>query len=237
MSSTSEHAAAPGGMMLHALRPMGARDVSDVAEIEREAFPTTWPPTPFRKELSNGLARYLVACERLERARDDTPLPTEAPGPRPSLMGRLLSGLRPALQREQRSLRPSDEALLSGYVGIWFMVDEAHITAIASRESHRGKGVGELLLVGTVELALLRGLRVVTLEVRVSNEPAKSLYRKYGFAEVGLRKRYYADNNEDAYVMTTDPIASPEYRERFAELVSQHQARWGRSLRVVTADG
>lgn len=223
--------------MPHALRPMELRDIAEVAEIEREAFPTTWPPTPFRKELSNRLARYLVAWERQEEgARALPPPPEAAPAPRPGLLGRLLGGLRPkGRTRTQGPERPLGEALVSGYVGIWFMADEAHITSIASRDAHRGKGVGELLLIGTVELALLRGSRVVTLEVRVSNEPAKALYRKYDFHEMGVRKNYYTDNNEDAYVMTTDPITSAGYGKRFEELVSRHQERWGRSDRIVTS--
>ncbi len=222
-------------LMPHALRPMELRDIAEVAEIEREAFPTTWPPTPFRKELSNRLARYLVTFERREERAPVPPPPEPAPAPRPGLLGRLLGGLRQrGRARTQGPDRLPGEALVSGYVGIWFMVDEAHITSIASRDTHRGKGVGELLLIGAVELALLRGSRVVTLEVRVSNEPAKALYRKYDFHEMGVRKNYYTDNNEDAYVMTTDPIASPGHRTRFDDLVARHRERWGRSDRTVT---
>jgi [ribosomal protein S18]-alanine N-acetyltransferase len=223
-------------LMPHALRPMELRDLGDVAEIEREAFPTTWPPTAFRRELSNRLARYLVAFERREEGAPAPPPPETVPAPRPGLLGRLLGGLRAGGRaRNLGPDRPPGEALVSGYVGIWFMADEAHITSIASRDAHRGKGVGELLLIGAVELALLRGSRVVTLEVRVSNEPAKTLYRKYDFHEMGVRKNYYTDNNEDAYVMTTDPITSPGYRTRFDDLVSRHRERWGRSDRSVTS--
>ncbi|WBL35221.1 hypothetical protein O0235_10520 [Tepidiforma flava] len=58
----------------------------------------------------------------------------------------------------------------------------------------------------------------VTLEVRVSNEAARALYRRYGFYEVGIRKRYYADNHEDAIIMTTERLDSPPYRERLERL-------------------
>jgi len=65
------------------------------------------------------------------------------------------------------------------------------------------------------------GARWMTLEVRVSNEPAKALYHKYGFKIVSTRPRYYSDNNEDAYIMWTDEITLPDYRRMFAD----HKAR------------
>ena len=94
-------------------------------------------------------------------------------------------------------------------MGISLIDEAAHITSIASHFRFRGMGIGELLLIGTVEVALFKQLNNVTLEVRVGNEIAQSLYRKYGFKEIGVRKRYYLDNGEDALIMTTDPITTP----------------------------
>ena len=74
---------------------------------------------------------------------------------------------------------------------------------------------------------MARRAAAVTLEVRVSNDIAKALYSKYGFTERGVRKSYYADNREDAIIMTTDPILSPEYAELFHRLRLDHQRRWG----------
>ena len=65
----------------------------------------------------------------------------------------------------------------------------------------------------------------MTLEVRVSNRGAQSLYDKYGFKRAGVRKRYYLDNNEDAYIMTTESILSAEYKETFARLKGLHAQR------------
>ncbi len=126
---------------------------------------------------------------------------------------------------------PPDPIL--GYVSVWTMGSDAHIVGIAVREKHRGWGIGELLLIGAVEAGLRQGLEAVTLEVRVSNSVAQALYVKYGFREVGLRKRYYRDNNEDALIMTTDPIASVAFQEAFRRLVADHEARWGRVARTV----
>jgi len=71
----------------------------------------------------------------------------------------------------------------------------------------------------------------MTLEVRESNWVAINLYRKYGFEQKGLRKAYYADNREDALIMTTEPILRPEYREFFVALAREHTARWGAAER------
>jgi len=88
-----------------------------------------------------------------------------------------------------------------GYVGIWFIVDEAHISTIAVHPNYRGHGLGERLLQRVLEYALNKEATTVTLEVRVSNQAALNLYYKYGFEVVGNRPRYYRDNNEDAYLM------------------------------------
>ncbi|KML04139.1 ribosomal protein S18-alanine N-acetyltransferase [Rossellomorea marisflavi] len=94
-----------------------------------------------------------------------------------------------------------DEGQIAGYCGVWIVVDEAHITNVAVLPSHRGKGYGELLMRKIMEMAIESGARVMTLEARVSNVSAQSLYRKLGFQDGGIRKRYYSDNQEDALVM------------------------------------
>jgi len=90
-----------------------------------------------------------------------------------------------------------------GYAGMWQVLDEGHITNIAVHPEFRRSGVGSQLLNELLKEARRRGIKALTLEVRKSNEAAKSLYRKYGFEEGGLRKAYYADNNEDAIIMWT----------------------------------
>ncbi len=88
-----------------------------------------------------------------------------------------------------------------GYGGMWVIVDEAHVTNIAVYPEHRGKKNGERLLRMMMAEASARGARRMTLEVRVSNEVAKRLYRKLGFVDAGVRKGYYTDNHEDALIM------------------------------------
>ena len=189
-------------------------DIDQVAAIEREAFPTLWPPTAYRREIKNHMAEYLVCVREGEYVAVD-------PGAR---------GLARIFRRNRRRA-PVHRRLVVGFVGLWFMAGDAHIVAIAVREASRRQGLGELLLIGSVELAMSRGAQVVTLEARVSNEPAKALYVKYGFEQVGLRRAYYADNREDAAIMTTPNIASVDYRELFERLCAEFEERRGAAVR------
>ncbi|MBI4339420.1 MAG: ribosomal protein S18-alanine N-acetyltransferase [Chloroflexi bacterium] len=215
-----------------AIRPMRPEDIPQVADIEREAFPTTWPPTPFRRELGNKLARYLVA--RAERDSPAALAASPAAADSPSLVVRLMDGFRNLFgEGHGVPAEPAMEDLMGGYVGIWFVLDEAHIISIAVRASLRRMGVGELLTMAAVELAMARRAKHVTLETRVSNYPAQALYEKYGFQRVGLRKAYYSDNNEDAYIMTVESILSPAYQEKFQALVDAFSQRRGQAARIL----
>jgi ribosomal-protein-alanine N-acetyltransferase len=112
--------------------------------------------------------------------------------------------------------RCGDEVV--GFAGMWLMVDEAHVTTFAVRRAWRRHGLGERLLVALLDLAMARGAREATLEVRPSNVPARRLYEKYGFRLMGLRPRYYSDNHEDALIMTTDELDGAPMRGRLTEL-------------------
>jgi len=105
-----------------------------------------------------------------------------------------------------------------GYGGMWLMVDEAHITTFAIAPAWRRQRIGERLLLGFVDVAIARFAREMTLEVRLSNLPARRLYEKFGFRPVGVRPRYYSDDHEDALIMTTLPLAEAAMAERLARL-------------------
>ncbi len=105
-----------------------------------------------------------------------------------------------------------------GFAGLWVMVDEAHVTTFAVDPRWRRRGVGERLLLALLDIAVARRAREATLEVRLSNMPARRLYEKYGFRPVGIRPRYYSDNGEDALIMTTEPLDSGSVRDRIAAL-------------------
>lgn len=88
-----------------------------------------------------------------------------------------------------------------GHCGMWIVLDECHITNIAVLKEYRGHGIGEQLLRESVALCLELAVKSMTLEVRVSNEVAQNMYRKLGFQDGGIRKKYYTDDREDALVM------------------------------------
>ena len=96
-----------------------------------------------------------------------------------------------------------------GYDGFWVIGDEIHISTIAVHPGWRGKGLGELLLQNTLFIAQKNPITMVTLEVREGNKTAQSLYKKYQFQEVGVRKKYYRDTQEDAVLMTLSPLDAP----------------------------
>jgi [ribosomal protein S18]-alanine N-acetyltransferase len=104
------------------------------------------------------------------------------------------------------------------YAGMWMMVDEAHITTFAVHPRWRRQGIGERLLLTLLDLARGRRAREATLEVRLSNLAARRLYEKYGFRPVGLRPRYYSDDNEDALIMTTEQLDTPRMQARIDRL-------------------
>jgi ribosomal-protein-alanine N-acetyltransferase len=105
-----------------------------------------------------------------------------------------------------------------GYAGLWLMVDEAHVTTFAIHPSWRRRRLGERLLIALLDLAIERRASEATLEVRLSNLPARRLYEKFGFRPVGIRPRYYSDDNEDALIMTTERLDSPAMVGRIARL-------------------
>ncbi len=109
------------------------------------------------------------------------------------------------------ALRAGDKII--GYVGMWVILDEAHITNIAVDPAYRRRGLGEMMLVRMFEKAKEHGASRMTLEVRVSNTGAQALYRKLGFADRGLRKGYYTDSNEDAIIMWKDDLGPQKSKE------------------------
>ena len=118
-----------------------------------------WSKDSFKKELSNNLAKYLVA---------------------------------------------KVDGKVAGYVGIWFVVDEGHITNVAVHEDYRGQKIGDQLIKELVQVCKDNKIVSMTLEVRTSNTVAQNLYRKYGFKMAGIRKEYYSNNKEDAIIMWND---------------------------------
>lgn len=188
------------------VEPMRWQDVPEVMSIEHQAFTLPWSDYTYRHEiLENTQSHYFVA-----RRVDQLP-----PLPRHWLM---------------RWLRRERRAPIVGYGGFWLVVDESHISTIASDANWRGRGIGELMLLAMIERSFELGASMVTLEVRASNVVAQNLYRKYGFVNVGRRAQYYRDNNEDADLMTVERINTDEYQRHLTELHAALQDRLRRDV-------
>ena len=94
-----------------------------------------------------------------------------------------------------------ESSTLIGYVGVMFVLDEVHVNTIGTLPGHEGRGVATSLLADALDAARAQGARRATLEVAVSNERAQALYHRFGFAPVGVRRRYYERTGEDALVL------------------------------------
>ncbi len=104
--------------------------------------------------------------------------------------------------------------LVVGYAGLMFGPDEAHVTTLAVHPSWHRHQIGTRLMANLVRASAARGARHLTLEVRMSNEPAQAMYRRFGFEVEGVRKNYYAESNEDALIMWSRDVDTPAYAHR-----------------------
>ncbi|MDA8194039.1 MAG: ribosomal protein S18-alanine N-acetyltransferase [Thermaerobacter sp.] len=92
------------------------------------------------------------------------------------------------------------------YGGMWIILDESHVTNVAVHPDYRGHHLGDRMMRGLMERARLLGVQRMTLEVRRSNQVAQNLYHKLGFIQLGVRRGYYTDTREDAFIMWKDPL-------------------------------
>ncbi len=194
------------------IRSMKDRDIPQVAEIDREAFPGEWifhSHTSYEQDLNNPAARYIVAYTEF----------TQIGVHQLSWFKQLFN-----LNHSPDGGKPTTEYIV-GFAGFWLMLKDAHITTIAARNNYRRIGIGEGLLISIIELATQLNANVVTLEARASNEIAQTLYKKYGFQVAGRRLRYYSDNGEDAVLMNTDNINAASFQACFRQLKMAHAQR------------
>lgn len=143
--------------------------------------------------------------------------------PRPWSPSLFLSELAQRGTRSYLVARAQGEVV--GYAGMMFMGREAHVTNIAVDPAFHGRKVGTRLLLTIINEAIARGAEVVSLEVRVSNHVAQSMYVKFGFSVVGTRKGYYIETNEDAYIMEASNVSSTGYRLLLQEIRTELEGR------------
>jgi ribosomal-protein-alanine N-acetyltransferase len=165
---------------------MALVDLAQVVAIENASFSQPWPERAFRYELTakkHGIFLVVRPAPRWDLGVPGAWQAATGVGPGPVL----------------------------GYVGGWMLVDELHVATVAVHDRWRQRGLGELLLLALLGRAADQGAKRATLEVRVSNLAGQGLYQKYGFRIVSLQERYYADNDEDAYIMATPSFSSAEF--------------------------
>jgi ribosomal-protein-alanine N-acetyltransferase len=192
---------------------MRYEDIAQVVQIDREAFPGEWvfrSQSAYKQDLSNPSIRYVVASRKTAVSESEGQARQKLPW------------FKQLFSRERRLSTSED---IVGFCGFWMMMQEAHIVAIGVRDSYRRLGIGEGLLMATIELAQTMNANVVTLEVRASNTIAQELYRKYGFQVVGRRLRYYSSNGEDAIIMSTANITSMSFQAAFQQLKRAYAQR------------
>ena len=136
--------------------------------------------------------------------------------PRPWSAGLFLSELA---QRGSRAYFVARNAgRVVGYAGVMILGDEGHVTNIAVDPGFHRHKIGTRLMLALVQASKDRKVRSMTLEVRKANAGAQSMYRKFGFQTVGVRKGYYVETGEDAYIMWAEGLFTPEYDRRITQI-------------------
>ena len=145
-------------------------------------------------------------------------LPIErASYPLPWTQGVFDSEIEMMRRGERHYVVAREGAVVVGYAGAMFVIDDAHVTNIAVAPGRQRQGIATRLMADLAWAAIGRDCHALTLEVRASNTGAQALYREFGFVPAGVRQRYY-ENVEDAIVMWCNDIALPEYQERLRAL-------------------
>ena len=102
-----------------------------------------------------------------------------------------------------------------GYMGIWKIIEEAHVTNLSVHPDFQNQKIAHRLLLDAVDECYREKIKYITLEVRVTNKKAIHLYEKFGFKSLGVRKKYYQDNNEDALIMWSENIFDKKYKNLY----------------------
>jgi ribosomal-protein-alanine N-acetyltransferase len=199
------------------LQPLTAEQLLAVVELDQLCFGQLWTLDGYKRELDSPNSDLLVieeiSSKELEVIGQSTQYGRENSAPT-------------ALSQEGDS--PLERSLV-GIGCLWAILEEAHITILGVHPSYRGQGLGQALLYALLKKARKRRLEWATLEVRASNRPAQSLYEKFGFQEVGRRRRYYKDTGEDALILWRSGLQTPEFQQTLSEWHSSISDRFADS--------
>lgn len=181
------------------LTPLNADFLPEIVQLDQDCFGGLWSPEAYQRELDspNSVLLGLVQSEEARQAQSD-PAPD---GP------------------------DSSHSRLFAMGCLWSVCEEAHVTLLAVHKLHRRQGMGQALLGHLLQWGQQRGLEWATLEVRVSNTAALGVYRTFGFAPVGRRRRYYADTGEDALVLWRNGLQELDFQPLLQRVMQQATVR------------
>jgi [ribosomal protein S18]-alanine N-acetyltransferase len=188
------------------LRYMRLADISQVVNIDRVSFDTPWSARSYSYEIEESQYSHMVSLE-YETTKS-------------------VNGWRRWMRGLRGGTLTSTERTIVAYGGLWNIMDEAHISTIATHPDWRGRGWGEIVLAAMVRRAISLNAGYIVLEVRVSNHVAKTLYEKYEFVVHDVKPNYYRHNNEDAYdmrLMLGDMAMYQRFEVRWQNLIARHQ--------------
>jgi len=163
--------------------------LGEVLELDHLCFGGLWTLEAYQRELNSPNSVLLGLSPSLASPTHPSPL-------------------APLFEKPLARLRPSP---LLAMGCLWAILDEAHITILAVHPHYQRQGLGQAVLLALLQVAADRGLERATLEVRASNQPALSLYQKFGFKIAGRRRRYYKDTNEDALILWRGNLQHPDF--------------------------
>lgn len=201
------------------LQPLTADQLLAVVELDQLCFGQLWTLDGYKRELASPNSDLLVIEEFSGKEREVIGQSTQYVGE---------NAAPTALSPEGD---PPLERSLVGIGCLWAILEEAHITILGVHPNYRGQGLGQALLYALLKKAWKRRLEWATLEVRASNRPAQSLYEKFGFQEVGRRRRYYKDTGEDALILWRSGLQAPEFPQTLSDWHSSIRDRFRYSHR------
>lgn len=143
--------------------------------------------------------------------------------PRPWSAGLFLSELAQKSSRAYFVARHQGRVV--GYAGVMILGDEGHVTNIAVDPAYHRHRIGTRLMMSLIEESRERRVRSMTLEVRRANAGAQAMYRRFGFQTVGVRRGYYVETGEDAYIMWAEGVWTPDYARRLDLIRGEHEGR------------
>lgn len=182
------------------LKPLEAELLPAALELDAQCFGGLWTMAGYQRELISPNSQLLaLTCPIFDIPTTDS----------------LVTALEPGSTGER----------LLGLGGLWSILEEAHITILAVRPDYQRQGFGQTLLWALLRVAWQRLLERATLEVRISNHSAQSLYQKFGFQEAGRRRRYYPDTGEDGLILWRNGLQHQEFEQTLTQWQHQIESR------------